>query len=372
VGAEKYGCVVIANDLFALQSLVPGRIQMIGKRPVIDAKEIDNYTDHYFVNSRTAVRHAGVSRRVLYQVFQRENAVLCGMKYVFKLLSDLPPEVEVHALEDASRIGPKETVLHIAGPVDQLLVYETIYLGLLARMTRVATNVREAVEAAGGKPVLFFPARFDIPEAQEYDGYAARIGGATGASTQAEADAFHATAIGTMPHALIAAFQGDTAAAAIALKEALPDEPVWALVDFHNDSAQTAVEVYLALRQHGMRLDGIRLDTSQDLVDKSVERIDREIRGVQPELVFEVRRRLDEVGGREVKISVSGGFTAEKIRSFEEKQAPVDVYAVGERFLRGSIPFTSDIVGYYEGTNFIPCAKVGREFRPNPMLKRIK
>lgn len=339
---------------------------------MIDQNEIERYTDHYFLNSRDAVRHAGVSRRVLYQVFQREDAVLCGMKYVLKLLSGLPPEVEVHALEDGSRITPKETVLHIAGPVDQLLAYETLYLGLLARMTRIATNVRQAVEAASEKPVLFFPARFDIPEAQEYDGYAARIGGAAGASTQAEADAFHATAIGTMPHALIAAFRGDTAAAAVAMKEALPDEPLWALVDFDNDSATTAVEVFVALRARGMKLDGIRLDTSQDLVDKSIEHLGREIRGVQPELVFEVRRRLNEAGGNEVKISVSGGFTAEKIRSFEEKKVPVDVYAVGERFFRGSIPFTSDIVGYYEGTNFVPCAKIGREFRPNPKLKRVK
>lgn len=339
---------------------------------MIDQRDIDRFTDHYFLNSRIALRHAGVNRRVLYQVFQRENAILCGVKFVQKLLSNLGPEVEVHGLEDGERIGPTETVLHIAGPVDKLLEYETIYLGLLARMTRVTTNVREAVEASSGKPVLFFPARFDIPEAQEYDGYAARIGGAAGASTQAQADAFHATAIGTMPHALIAAFKGDTVAAALALAEALPNEPLWALVDFQNDSARTAVEVFLRLRERGRRLDGIRLDTSQELVDQSIRHLGLEAHGVQPELVNEVRRQLDEAGGNGVKISVSGGFSPEKIRMFEEKKAAVDVYAVGERFFRGSIPFTSDVVGYYEGNNFVHCAKVGREFRPNPRLKRIK
>lgn len=339
---------------------------------MIDPLEIDRFTDHYFLNARTAVRHAGVNRRVLYQVFQRENALLCGMKFVQKLVSNLGPEVEVHGLQDGARIAPKETVLHIAGPVDKLLEYETIYLGLLARMTRVATNVGEAVEAAGGKPVLFFSARFDISEAQEYDGYAARIGGAAGASTQAEADAFHATAIGTMPHALIAAFKGDTVAAALALAETLPDEPLWALVDFQNDSARTAVDVFLRLRERGHRLDGIRLDTSKELIDQSIRYLGVELPGVQPELVTEVRRRLDEAGARGVKISVSGGFSPEKIRLFEEKKAPVDVYAVGERFFRGSFPFTSDVVGYYEENNFVPCAKVGREFRPNPRLKRIK
>jgi nicotinate phosphoribosyltransferase len=86
--------------------------------------------------------------------------------------------------------------------------------------------------------------------------------------------------------------------------------------------------------------------------------------------VFEVRRRLDQAGAQHVKISVSGGFSAEKIRLFEERKAPVDVYAIGERFLRGSTPFTSHLVGYYEGDAFVPCATVGREFRPNAKLKR--
>ncbi len=339
---------------------------------MVTPDQLRHFTDHYFINSEIACKHAGVNRRVLYQVFQRENAILCGMKYVMELLARTSTHVEVFGLKDGDRIAPKETVMHISGPIQELLVLETIYLGILARMTRVATNVRTAVEAAGGKPVLFFPARFDIPEAQEYDGYAALVGGAYGASTEAEAAAFGKKAVGTMPHALIAAFQGSTVDAALAFSEALPGEPLWALVDFENDSAKTAVEVFKALRAKGRNLDGVRLDTSQDLVDKSLERKGTSVHGVQPELVIEVRRQLDAAGGQSVKISVSGGFSAEKIRSFEEQRVPVDVYAVGERFFRGSIPFTSDIVGYYEGEQFVPCAKVGREYRPNPRLQRLK
>jgi nicotinate phosphoribosyltransferase len=307
------------------------------------------------------------------------------MKYVRELLGSLGSEVEMFGLEDGGRVAPMESVMHLVGPVDRLLTFETVYLGLLARMTRIATNVREAVDAARGKPVLFFPARFDIPEAQPYDGYAAKVGGAFGASTQGEAEAFGTSAVGTMPHALIAAFKGDTVAAALAFADVLPDEPLWALVDFENDSARTAVEVFRALRERGGKLAGVRLDTSQGLVDRSLQRIRQqnaaetagetpallELQGVQPELAFEVRRRLNEAGAHDVKISVSGGFSAEKIRMFEERKAPVDVYAIGERFLRGSTPFTSDVVGYYEGDAFVPCAKIGREFRPNARLKRI-
>jgi nicotinate phosphoribosyltransferase len=239
-------------------------------------------------------------------------------------------------------------------------------------MTRVATNVRAVVEAAGGKPVLFFPARFDLAEVQEYDGYAAKIGGAAGASTAGGARAFGAPPVGTMPHALIAAFKGDTVAATLALAEATPDQPIWSLVDFENDSARTAVEVYKALKQRGLALAGVRLDTAAALVDKGVEQTGQRLTGVNPVLVEIVRRRLDEAGGKEVKIAVSGGFNPERIREFERAGAKVDAYGVGENALYGSTPFTSDVVGYYENGRFIHCAKVGREYQPNPRMKKLK
>jgi nicotinate phosphoribosyltransferase len=334
--------------------------------------EVERYTDSYFTRARITCEHAGNHRRVLYQVFQRGDAVLCGVKHALDLLKQTGPQVEVEGLGDGERIAPLESVLHVHGPIQELVELETVYLGLLSRMTRVATNVRAVVEAAGGKPVLFFPARFDIPEAQEYDGYAAKIGGAAGASTPAGAAAFGAAAVGTMPHALIAAFKGDTVAATLALAAATPDRPIWALVDFENDSARTSVEVYKALRERGRALAGVRLDTAAGLVDKGVEQAGQKLTGVNPVLVDVVRRRLDEAGGKEVKIAVSGGFNPAKIREFERAGARVDVYAVGENAFQGSTPFTSDVVGYYENGRLVHCAKVGREYRPNPRVKKLK
>jgi nicotinate phosphoribosyltransferase len=330
---------------------------------------IERFTDRYFLNAQSACKHAGENRRVLYQVFQRDHSVLCGMKYVRPLLDDLS-DVTIDALDDGAEIEPLDTVMHIAGPIVTLLPYETIYLGLLARMTRIATNVRAAVREANGKPVLFFPARFDVPEVQEYDGYASMIGGAAGASTAAGAAPFGKRAVGTMPHAMIAVFDGDTVRATLALADACPNEPIWSLVDFENDCARTSVEVYRAFRERGLTLAGVRLDTSQSLVDEGLRREGIEERGVTPALVRLVRKALDEAGGREVKIAVSGGFTAEKVRNFEAVKTPVDVYAIGESFFRRSVPFTSDIVGYWRGENFEPCAKQGRSLNPNPKLKR--
>jgi len=339
---------------------------------MIKPDEIPRFTDSYFARAKLTCCHAGNNRRVLYQVFQRGNAVLCGTKYVMELLRQTGPKVEIEGLADGDRIAPLESVLHIQGPIQEVVELETVYLGLLSRMTRVATNVRAVVDAASGKPVLFFPARFDAPEVQEYDGYAAKIGGAAGASTAAGAVAFGRPAVGTMPHALIAAFKGDTVAATLAFAAATPDQPIWSLVDFENDSARTAVEVYKALKQRGLALAGIRLDTAAGLVDKGVEEAGQRFSGVNPLLVEIVRRRLDEAGGKDVKIAVSGGFNPERIREFERAGARVDAYGVGENALQGSTPFTSDVVGYYENGRFIHCAKVGREYRPNPRMNKLK
>ena len=166
-----------------------------------------------------------------------------------------------------------------------------------------------------------------------------------------------------MPHGLIAAYGGDTVAAATKFADHFAGEMnVTVLVDFENDSVRTALEVADAL---GERLWGVRLDTSEALVDKALEGTD--LRGVQPALVEKVRSALDDAGHEHVRIVASGGFTAAKIRQFEEQGVPVDAYGVGSSLIRGQNDFTADVVEV-DGR---PCAKVGREVWPNPRLERV-
>ena len=91
---------------------------------------------------------------------------------------------------------------------------ETVYLGSLARRTLVMRNVREVVEAARGKPIFYFPARHDHWLVQTGDGWAAHVAGAIGVSTDAQASWWGGRGIGTVPHGLIAAYDGDTVLAA--------------------------------------------------------------------------------------------------------------------------------------------------------------
>jgi nicotinate phosphoribosyltransferase len=215
--------------------------------------------------------------------------------------------------------------------------------------------------------VMFFPARHDHWLVQTGDGWAAHIAGAIGVSTDAQASWWGSEGIGTVPHALIAVYGGDTVLATRKFADHIdPSVRLVTLVDFENDCVKTSLDVAEAM---GDRLYGVRLDTSEMMVDKSILPQMGHFRpsGVCPQLVWNVREALDRRGFGKVRIIVSGGFTAEKIREFERLKVPVDAYGVGSSLFQGRFDFTGDVV-LREGR---PCAKVGREYRPNPRLEKV-
>jgi nicotinate phosphoribosyltransferase len=333
------------------------------------------YTDAYFNHTRATLLADGRHPRVLMQVFQRRHAMLGGIDEaiaILKLCSDDWDALTVHALYDGDRLEPWETVMMIEGNYTTFAHLETPYLGVLARRTRITTNVAQVVEAANGKPIIFMPARHDHHRVQTGDGYAAYVAGAMldvdiGVTSDAQASWWGGRGVGTVPHALIASYGGNTVLAATKFAEwASPDMNITVLVDFENDSVTTALEVARAL---GPRLWGVRLDTAGQLVDRSLweEMGDFDPRGVNERLVHKVRDALDGDGFERVKIVASGGFTAEKIHTFEEQGVPVDAYGVGSSLIRGSNDFTADVVM----TDGRPTAKVGRWFRPNPRLELV-
>jgi nicotinate phosphoribosyltransferase len=277
-----------------------------------------------------------------------------------------PGQVGVRALRDGDRVEAWEPVVEITGPYRVFAHLESVYLGVLARRTLVATNVRRVVDAAAGKPVLFFADRFDHWATQGGDGYAAFVGGAQGVATDAQAAWWGERGLGTTPHALIATFGGDTVAAMEAFARHIPEVPLVALVDFDNDCVGTSLR---CARAFGERLWGVRLDTAGTMVDRSLwEQLgDFAPTGVNPRLVWNVRRALDAEGFRHVRVIVSGGFNAQRITEFEQLGVPVDSYAVGSSLLKGEGDYTADVV-LREGQ---PCAKVGRHYRRSERLEPV-
>jgi nicotinate phosphoribosyltransferase len=341
----------------------------------VDKMREGYYSDAYFNRTREVLLADGRHPRVVMQVFQKKSAILGGMDEaiaILKLCSEDWDALTVHALHDGDEIEPWATVMTIEGDYTLFAHLETLYLGVLARRTLISTNVRRVVEAADRKPIIFMPARYDHHRVQTGDGYAAHVAGATvgaeiGVTTDANASWWGGRSIGTVPHALIGSYGGNTVLAATKFVEHCPpDMRVVVLVDFENDSARTSLEVARAL---GDRLWGVRLDTSGQLVDRGLwqEMGDFDPRGVNEQLVRKVRDALDRDGFERVRIVVSGGFTAEKIRQFEERGVPVDAYGVGSSLFRGENDFTADVVM----TDGRPSAKVGRSYRPNDRLEPV-
>ncbi|MDE3113174.1 MAG: quinolinate phosphoribosyl transferase [Chloroflexota bacterium] len=275
-------------------------------------------------------------------------------------------DITVRSLYDGETAAPGEPIMHIEGEYASFAHLETLYLGALTEGTKVATNTRDVVAAAGGKPVIMFGARHQAQEAQAGSGYAAYIGGAIGVSTDEQGEWWGSKGLGTIPHALIAVYGGDTTVATLKFDEHINRSPerlahltapgtpeghvnVTALVDFQNDVVNTSLGVAHAL---GARLWGVRVDTSESLVDLALVRElvrrqgqDGELHGVTPRLVELLREALDRNGYQHVRIVVSGGFDAEKIRRFEELGVPVDVYGVGSALIHGTtFDHTADIV----------------------------
>jgi nicotinate phosphoribosyltransferase len=338
---------------------------------------------------------------------------------------DMSDKIEVWAVQDGTTVeydgDPKkiQPVIKVRGRYRDFALLETPSLGILTRSSRVATNVYETFVASKGKPVLFFPARFDLHEVQAADGYAYNIAllrfnrdhahdiGAF-VSTDAQGDWWGGAGGGTVAHAAIASFLGDTAEAMMEFSRILPAQiPRIALVDFNNDSVRDSLRVldkmfakYRELMDAGdteeakkYRLYGVRLDTSGSLRDISVQPLGDPALdlGVNPRLVFNVRQGLDQAWEnwplpeewkeraqeycRNVKIVVSGGFNPDKIRKFEKLEVPVDIYAVGSYlFSNGNgttTDYTADVVRVKIHGQWIDMAKVGRKVGNNPNLERV-
>jgi len=312
--------------------------------------------DVYFSRTQTILRAEGLDPVVTMEVFPSREGVLCGMKEVVELLrATLPASGVVEALDEGATMSAREIVLRITAPYSAFGLYETALLGILAHESGWATAARAVVDAAAGIPVISFGARHVHPEVSPRLEYAAIVGGCVGCATPAGAALAGKTASGTIPHAMILIF-GDTVEATKAFDKHMPKEiNRVALVDTFKDEAEEALRVAAAL---GQRLWGVRLDTPQE-------------RGrVTPDLVKEVRARLDQAGYTWVKIVVSGGVTLERVREFVAQRAPVDAFGVGSAISSAPpIDFTGDL----KVVAGKPIAKRGRipGITANPRLKRV-
>ncbi len=291
------------------------------------------------------------------EFFPRRSGIVCGMREVRALLSKVLPEsgTEVWALDEGEEVGGAEVALRIKAPYASFGLYETTICGILASCSGWAAAARECVQAADGMPVVAIGARHVHPNVAANIDYSSVVAGCASCTTILGARLSGITPSGNMPHSL-PLLLGETVRAVQAFDRHMPQEvPRVALVDTFKDEAEEALNVARAL---GEKLRGVRLDTPP------------ERGGVTPDLVKEVRARLDLVGFRHVEIIVSGGFTPERIAQFIETGAPVSGFWVGS-YISSAQPndFTADI----HEIDGKPVAKRGRTpgVTVNPRLDRV-
>lgn len=318
--------------------------------------------DVYFERAQAILQAEHLDPVVVMEVFSRDAGILCGAEEVHAFLGKVlgpgnghDPVPVVESLSDGDPFDSKEVVMRIEARYSAFGLYETAVLGTLAQCSGWATAARHIVDAAAPIPVIGFGARHVHPSVADQMDYASVVGGCIGASTPAGAGMAGLSPTGTMPHALVLIF-GDTVRAAEAFDRHIdPEIPRIVLVDTFKDEAEEALRVADAL---GDRLWGVRLDTPSE-------------RGrVTPDLVKEVRARLDMAGHRHVKIVVSGGLDAERIGVFKDAEAPIDSFAVGSAISDASpIDFTGDL----KEIDGKPIAKRGRipGRTENPRLRRL-
>ena len=415
----------------------------------VHALRIGYYSDKYFLRTQEILMKDNYDHYVHYQYFPRKNCVVCGINQVLQILESCvgyykdrkeawdifdymrkidiyncptgellefakyknlldelwvskSSEIEVFSLSEGVSVENMEPVIGIIGNPKYFAHLETPTLGILAQQSAVATSVRKAVDAIGpDRNLLFFPARFRHYVSQAPDGYACSVGGVNMMSTDANGEYWGYNGIGTIPHLLIAAYEGNTAMAAIKFDEIIdPSVNRIILVDWDNDCVGTTLNTIAAymirlmepifsnrsyrgiqigkfptnpdLSRHLIRdyshvvnqvigkgkgkIFGVRFDTSGSLIDKSLPKSNENF-GVNPRLVFEAREQFNELGLEDLKIIVSGGFDQEKIEYFNKFQAPYDMIGIGSSIVnKFTVDFTADAVTLDGSKN----AKVGR------------
>jgi nicotinate phosphoribosyltransferase len=329
------------------------------------------FTANYFLKTKKIVEENIPNQIVTMQFFQRaDDVMVCGLDEVISLIQEFaihPEELIVEALNDGDIIENGEPVLKITGKYEHFGFLESMIDGILARRSSVCTNTYKVMRELNGKGIINMADRQDEYNTQIGDGYAAYVAGLKADSTDAMGLWWGGKGLGTMPHALIQLCDGDICKASDLYLKTFPEEKVTALIDYHNNVVYDSLKIARHLQT---KLKAVRIDTSKALIDhyfddKDISSFDAH--GVCKELVFALREALDQEGFNYVKIIVSSGFTAEKIRDFELHHTPVDIYGVGTSLVTVNVGFTGDLVKL----NGKDQAKEGRRDIPSTRLEKV-
>ena len=263
------------------------------------------------------LRNEGINPVVSMEFTSSDYGVLCGLEEVKVLLTKVLPESnrEVWALDEGDHITTGEVALRITAPYGTFGLYENSINGILSSCSGWASAARECVTAAEGIPIIAIPARYVHPNVANIVDYSSIIGGCVSCST-----ILGARLSGTNPASTIspnvALIIGDTLRTMVAFDKHIPQEtPRIAPASVLRDEIEESLNLAESLKQklRGVVLNGYHNGGS-----------------VNPQLVKELRARLNIAGHTHVEIIVSGLLAPESITEFIEEGAPVNAFEIGE------------------------------------------
>ena len=317
------------------------------------------YSAVYFGKTTKIVKECINSKQnctMQFTFFGDEPVKVCGIEESVQMLKTMlgPKDfrkIKIFGVNDGDVVKPKTSVLLIQGPYYLFGIYENVIDGILARRSSVCNNCYKLLQVIDTKKVLFMADRTDDYLVQKYDGYSAYIGGIRNFVTPASAEYLKGikdvTVSGTIPHALIQQFNGNLSSALKAYAKTFKNDKLVALIDYHNDVENEII----SLAKSGIKkIDFIRIDTSKNIVDFSLQRriknwkLNKKLYGVNQYLVDIARKTLDKCGYKNTKIIVSSGLDVESIKNFIKVNSPIDAYGIGSSLITRNVHFSADLV----------------------------
>jgi len=388
--------------------------KVMGKTPLPELMR--SYVDKYFTRARDILIADGLNPWVNMQVFIRNGpGELGGIEESIKLLDELgafqTEGCKVYCEPDGSHYGAGQTIMNIIAPVQDIIEWETLYLGIISYRTSIANgkdldgysfeqNIKYVVQLADPRPVFYFGARHWHWELDSFLSALAFEHGCVDCSTDNGAKNVDKEGIGTIPHSLeniYAYYHGVENAvlkSTLAFDEHMPIEiPRIALIDYAN---REITDTLTLIDGMGDVLDGVRVDTCgenvmQDTVPgeySSIQFSDEwKVKGVSVAGVFALHMamKLQSYTPKEFKVILSSGFgKPEKIKMFNEaeKSLGIKLYdSIGAGFMDDIITATADIIAigekpddvdFIEGNVVLKNVihKVGRPPKVDESLKR--
>lgn len=347
---------------------------------VFDEKIKDgDYSAKYFNVSKKILKDNNINHKSLLRFKHfNKNVMVAGINECLQLIKFALPEnvykkTKIYYVNDGTITNDDDPILALEGNYADFAFLENIIDGILSRRSSVATNAWNIVNLIGSDNVIFMADRSDDYLLQPFDGYAAYIGGirkfVTNEHVKFIKNQNDISVVGTIPHALIHQYHGCLYDALIAYQKSIPESKIVGLIDFNNDCIN---EIKLLNKNGFKNLDYVRIDTSKKMIDKSLQKQfdetnDKNLYGVNHDLILGVRKTLDSLGFSKTKIIISSGINIDTIKEYKNKKTPIDIYGVGKSFLNININFTGDLIKL----NDVFFAKLGRDENIDHKLKKM-